>query len=215
MEGNDLTIQGFSGSLPERINNVSIVFLILITLIIVITPSESISHPDRKVNTALLASYVIFDSEYFGMDSAVGTDIVLRYGLFADLYLESRLGTFASSNNDTKIHGFNSQIGITAFAQDFLPFRPGIRVALGLYSTNPVIVTPTETFRPSQTTFYFITGLNIGRYIWKGLLVEIGADVMFTPYEYKKYTFARPDQVSTENAQFTHFVFSLGTSFSF
>ncbi|MBN2071969.1 MAG: hypothetical protein JW814_10970 [Candidatus Krumholzibacteriota bacterium] len=192
----------------------SAIILVICLLSLHLLSSTALTQTDRRINIALLGSFSALDADYFGLDQAAGIDAAFRYEIYTNLYLESRLGSYACSGNGENIHGFNSQIGLIAFSSHFLPFRPGVRAAFALQSANPITVTPTDTFKPSQTTFYLVTGLNLGRYVWKKMLVEAGIDVLYAPYEYTIYRFDR-QSVSAQNSQFVHYTFSLGASYSF
>ncbi|MBN2185281.1 MAG: hypothetical protein JW746_08140 [Candidatus Krumholzibacteriota bacterium] len=207
-------VNSFSISLSVKTVKRSVFFLLSTFLILHLLSAGASCGNDRRINTALLGSFTILDADYFGLDYAAGVDLAFRYEFYYNLFLESRLGSFACSSNGGNIHGFSSQIGIVAYSSHFLPFQPGLRAGLGLLSANPVTVTPTDTFKPSQTTFYFIIGCSLGRFVWKAMTVEMGADILFAPYEYTKYTFNR-QSVFTEDVQFTHYTFTLGASYSF
>ncbi len=179
-------------------------------------PPAASGSSARSISLGLAGSYTIFDSEYFGLDSGGGSDMVFRYQLISDIYLETGLGLFKSSSGPYSITGIDGRIGAVAFFNtEYLPgYRPLARVAIGLQSIDPVTTTPTDTFRPTQTTFYFILGGGISRYLWRTLSAEIDIDVMMTPYSYLKYYFNRQD-VTTEREQFTHFKIYLGAHYTF
>ena len=207
-------VNSFSRSLSVKTVKTSAIFLFSFFFMLHMLSAGASCESNRRIETALFGSFSILDADYFGLDQAAGVDVAFRYELYYNLFLESRLGSFSCSGSDKNIHGFKSQIGIAAFSSHFLPFRPGLRAGLGLHSANPVTVTPTDTFRPSQTTFYFIIGCSLGRFVWKSMTVELGADILFAPYEYTKYTFDR-QSVYTERVQFTHHTFTFGASYSF
>ena len=207
-------INSFSRSLSVKTVKTSAIFLISTFFILHLSSTGASCQTERRINTALLGSFSILDDDYFGLDQAAGVDVVFRYEFYYNLFLESRVGSYSCSGSGENVHGFKSQIGIVAFSSHFLPFQPGLRAGIGLQSANPVTVTPTDTFKPSQTTFYLITGCSLGRFVWKTLTMEIGADILFAPYEYTKYTFDR-QSVYTEKVQFTHYTFTLGASYSF
>lgn len=182
--------------------------------VLLASPREANCEPSRRISAGSTITYTIFDSDYFGLDSAIGAEVILRYELAGNIYFESRLGGFSTSKDGQSIGGLNGQFGISGFLTNILPFRPHVRAAFGLQSVNPVTTTPTDTFRPSQTTLYFIAGVGIGRYVWRELIVELSADLMATPYKYMKYSFDR-QSVTSEEAQFTHYVIALGASYTF
>ena len=88
------------------------------------------------------------------------------------------------------------------------------RLGFGFLSVNPITVTPTESFRPGQTAFYFIAGAGITRSIRENIIIEWTANIYYTPYVYRIYSFDR-SEVTTNDVRFTHYFFSLGISYSF
>ncbi len=207
-------VNSFSRTLQAKTVKTSAFFLLTTFLIIHLFPSAGSCQENRRINAALLGSFTLLDSDYFGLDNAAGVDLALRYEFYYNIFLESRIGTFSCSGEGENINGFKSEVGIAAYSSHFLPLRPGLRAGFGLHSANPVTVTPTDTFKPSQTTFYLYIGCTLGRFVWRSLEVEAGSDVIFSPYEYTKYAFDR-QSVITEKAQFTHYTFTLGASYSF
>jgi len=209
-----LTLNRFFISLSLETVKRSAIFIICCTLLLHFSSTEASSQNNRRINIALLGSYTILDPDYFGLDQAAGADAAFRYEIYTNLFLESRLGSFFASGGGENVHGFKSQLGVIAFSSHFLPFRPGVRAGIGLQSANPVTVTPTSTFKPSQTTFYLYIGCTLGRYVWRKLTVEVGSDILYSPYEYTIYKFNRQD-VEAANKQFIHYNFTLGASYSF
>jgi len=166
------------------------------------------------MSAGLLVSRIALDSDYFGMDGATGADIFIRCEILGNIYAETRMGAFSADDDGNSVGIFNGQLGLAYVSTSYLPYRLFGRAALGLLSSNPVTVTPTDTFRPSQTTFNIVLGVGADRFLWKSLAAEAGFDVMFTPYKYNVYTFNR-QSVSSDPSQFTHFMISLGASWSF
>ncbi|MBU8920670.1 MAG: hypothetical protein KOO63_02310 [Bacteroidales bacterium] len=205
----------FSGPLSVKMAGFVVVFS-LVLLAVTSIPQNGHAEVSRRLSSAILATYTILDDEYWGMDGAAGMDLALRYELSGNIYLENRLGLQSGTSEGNSVTCFNGQMGMMVFATHFLPYRPFARVGLGLMSANPVTATPerARTFRPSQTTFYFVLGMGASRYIWKEMVIEAGADVLFAPYDYNKYSFDRQD-VLLEKVQFTHFNFSLGIAYTF
>ena len=203
----------FSGPLSTKMAGVVVVFTVVLLAVTAI-PRDGHGHVSRRINTGILATFTILDEEYWNMDNAAGVDLALRYEMFGNIYLENRLGFQAGDSDGNSVTCFNGQLGLMVFATHFLPYRPYARAGLGLMSANPVTTTPTDTFKPSQTTFYFVLGLGASRYVWKEMMIEAGADVLFAPYDYNKYSFDR-QSVLLEKVQFTHFNFSLGVTYTF
>ncbi len=199
---------------PSKISGLYAVIPVLFAVIAFLSPSRVYSQSARRVTAGLLTSYIALDKDYFGMDSAIGADFFFRYEIFGNVFVENRLGAFSSDDDGYGVGMFNGQIGVTFISTHFLPYRPYGRAAFCLLSANPLTATPTDTFRPSQTNLYFVLGLGVNTFVWKGIAAEAGVDVMFTPYEYIVYTFDR-QSVGSEAVQFTHFGFSLGASYSF
>jgi hypothetical protein len=208
-----LTHTTFSGPLSVKMAGVFVLFIVFFLTITAI-PQNGHCHVSRRINTGILATYTILDDEYWGMDGAGGVDLAFRYEMFGNIYLENRLGFQSGKSEGNSVTCFNGQLGMMVFATHFLPYRPYARAGFGLMSANPVTTTPTDTFKPSQTTFYFVLGLGTGRYLWKEMMIEAGADVLFAPYDYNKYSFDR-QSVLLEKVQFTHFNFSLGITYTF
>jgi len=105
-------------------------------------------------------------------------------------------------------------LGLTAILPYLIPYRPIIRAGIGFISANPVTVTPTESFRPTQTTFYFRAGAGVSRSIMENVQFEFLSDLWVTPYRYRIYIFDRKE-VDTSDAMFVHLILSLGVSYIF
>ena len=124
------------------------------------------------------------------------------------------MGSFSSKADGVSIDGMNYQFGASAILPYLIPYRPVARLGVGFLSVNPITVTPTESFRPGQTAFYFIGGAGLTRTIRENIIVETTANIYYTPYDYRIYEFDR-SEVSTRDVRFTHYVFNLGISYSF
>jgi hypothetical protein len=168
----------------------------------------------RRINATFSPAYFILDSGYFNMDNAPGIKFAVRYEIMADIYFENAIGTFLSKSEDVSITGFNYQFGVLANFPYFFPYRPSGRFGFGFMTADPITVTPQHTFRPSQTTFYFVFGLGASYPIKNNLFLEAGVDAWLTPYKYRIYTFNRQD-VETAEEQFTHVGLSIGVSYVF
>ena len=114
------------------------------------------------------------------------------------------------------IDGFDYRLNLFAIIPYFIrvPYRPVARLGVGFLSVNPVTATPTDTYRPTQTTMYLLAGAGITRNFLKRMLVEVSADVLVTPYQYRIYPFDRQD-VNTSLERFTHFSMSLALTYTF
>ena len=97
--------------------------------------------------------FYLFDGDFFGMDNAFGADADLRCELGWNIFFQNRIGAFRSSSEGLSVYGMKYQFGLLAHFPYFIPYRPSGRIGIGFIATDPVTVTPTETFRPSQTTF--------------------------------------------------------------
>lgn len=190
------------------------VSLVLTAVILSVAVSGSDAQGIRRLNAALLPAFYVFDSDYFGIGNGGGMDVVLRYEIRDNVFLENRLGGYAASQDGHSITGFNGQLGVTAFLPYWIPWRPSARAALALMTADPVISDPVQEFRPSQTVFYALIGLGITRSITAAFQIEAGVDLMFTPYSYRIYEFYR-QYVEVHDARFTHAAFSLGASYTF
>ncbi len=96
----------------------------------------------------------------------------------------------------------------------FIPYRPVARFGVGFLSVNPVTVTPIESFRPAQTTFYLCGGAGVTRSFLENFFVEAEASVWVAPYRYRVYEFNRYD-VTVSEEWFTHLGLSLGAVYTF
>ena len=195
---------------PSRL----LIILLVIIVILAVIAIEARGETQRRMNVGLNFNYYMLDDEYFGMDSAVGALFAFRYEIVNNIFFENCLGSFTSEADGLNIDGMNYQFGGTAILPYMIPYRPILRLGVGFLSVNPTTVTPTESFRPGQTAFYFITGAGMTRSIRENIIVEAAANIYYTPYDYIIYAFDR-SEVSTQNVRFTHYVFNLGISYSF
>jgi hypothetical protein len=168
----------------------------------------------RRIGAAFHLDYFTFDSDYFGIENALGAEIDLRYELLWNIYFENRIGAFKSLSEGSSTEGMSYQLGLAAIFPYLIPYRPIARIGFGFLSSDPVTVTPTESYRPSQTTFYIVTGGGITRSIKENIVVELNANIWLTPYRYRIYRFNRSN-VEAENKQFTHLAISLGVMYIF
>jgi len=192
----------------------SIRILSLIILLLTITDNSLYSQnlTPRRIGVSLYGSYFLFDREFFDTPGGAGAGISLRYELGYNIFFENQLGYFSGKNSDgLVVSGMYFGPCLTAILPYMIPYRPVMRVGVGFLSANPVTVTPTETFRPTQTTFYFRGGAGISRSIKENIQFELTGDIWVTPYEYRIYRFNRKD-VETEDVLFTHLMVCLGVS---
>ncbi len=186
----------------------------LIVVILASIPSGAGAQEMRRLNAGLLPVFYLFDNDYFGIGNGVGTDIVLRYEIRQNVFFENRLGGYAARQDNTNITGFNGQLGVMAFLPYWIPYRPTFRLALALMTADPVISEPVREFRPSQTVFYIVAGVGITRSINADFQIEAGADILFSPYNYRVYDFYR-QYVEVRETRFTHLAFFIGASYTF
>lgn len=186
------------------------VFMIVLSLASPLLSGE----PSRKIGLALTPGYYVLDGDYFGLKDAPEIEFCLRYELLWHTYFENRIGAMKSKGDGVSVGGFTYQLGLLTIFPYFIPYRPLARVGIGFISVDPITVTPTDTFRPSQSTFYFIVGGGGSRSIRENITVETSADIWFTPYRYRIYRFDR-QSVDAQQKQFTHFKFNIGISYIF
>jgi hypothetical protein len=168
----------------------------------------------RRISASLQPSYYILDSSYFNLDNAWGIDAALRYEVGWDIYFENGVGLLKTKGSGVSVSGLDYRINVLAIFPVLIPYRPMARFGIGFLSTNPVTVTPTETFRPTQTTFYFIGGAGITKSLFDKFLVEAGANFWITPYRYRIYRFNRLN-VETDTHRFMHLEIAVGFSYTF
>jgi hypothetical protein len=177
---------------------------------------DAAAETPRRICASLEAHYYMFDSEFFGIDDGFGGAAALRYEIASDIYFENVIGFLDGDADGCDIDGFDYRLNLFAIIPYFIPvpYRPVARLGVGFLSVNPITATPTDTYRPTQTTMYLLAGAGITRTFLKRMLVEVSADVLFTPYEYRIYEFNRQD-VSTSMARFTHLSTTLAVTYTF
>jgi len=168
----------------------------------------------RRISLGLESKYYILDPEFFGLGNALGIGAALRYELTSDIYFENGLGMFKTEGAGVSVDGLDYHLNLLALFPVLIPYRPVARLGIGFLSVNPVTVTPTERFRPTQTTFYFLCGAGVSRSIFDNVLLEASANFWITPYEYRIYRFNRLD-VDTSVERFTHLSISIGVAYTF
>lgn len=182
--------------------------------IVTFFPDYARGEVNRRIGIGIFPGFYILDSDYFGLEDAPGADIRFRYELKANIYFENRIGYLFSEGAGRSVGGVNYQMGLTAILPYLIPYRPVASLGIGFLSVDPITVTPTETFRPSQTTFYFVFGGGITRTIRENITLEAIGSLWLTPYKYRIYRFNRAD-VEMEEARFTHMSVHLGVSYNF
>jgi len=188
--------------------------LLSLTLVILLLAPAARGEMQRRMNVGLDFSYYLLDADYFGMDDGFGAGAVFRYEIWNNIYVENVIGRFTSNDGIADIDGLNYHIDLLGIFPILIPYRPLLRVGAGFLAVNPITATPTETYRPGQTAFYLICGGGFTRSFRENIFVEASADFYLTPYEYRIYEFDR-SSVLTEDARFTHFVFTIGASYAF
>jgi hypothetical protein len=168
----------------------------------------------RRIAVSVEPRYYMLDSEFFGLSDAFGVNAALRYELANDIYFENGIGFFSTEGGGVDVTGLDWQLNFLALFPVLIPYRPVARLGIGVMSVNPVTVTPTDTFRPTQTTFYFLGGAGVTRSILDNVLLEASAAFWVTPYEYRIYSFNRLD-VTTTDVRFTHLSIAIGLVYTF
>jgi len=170
----------------------------------------------RRICASLEARYYIFDEQFFDIPDGLGGAAALRYEIASDLYFENAIGFIDANAGGVDIDGFDYRLNLFAIIPYFIPvpYRPVARVGIGFLSVNPITATPTDTYRPTQTTMYLLGGAGITRTFLKRMLVEVSAEALFTPYRYRIYAFDR-QSVSTSLERFTHLSATIAVTYTF
>lgn len=168
----------------------------------------------RRIAVALEPSYYVFDSSFFGLDNGLGVEAALRYEVAYDIYFENAIGGFSTEGDGVPVSGIDYRLGALALFPVLIPYRPAARLGIGFLSANPLTVTPTDSFRPTQTTFYLVGGAGITKSLFEHVLLEAGASFWITPYRYRIYRFNRSN-VEMSEQRFIHLGISLGVSYTF
>lgn len=172
------------------------------------------AESSRRIGASLSFGYYMLDDDFFGLDDAPCVSVALRYELKNNIFFENRVGLIRSSQDGLSLNVLACRSGITAILPFFIPWRPALRGGFAMLATNPVTVTPIDSFRPSQTTFYLFAGTGVTRSITESLFGELSFDAMITPYKYRVYAFNR-QQVDEDPHQFLHLGVTLGLSYIF
>ena len=191
---------------------ISIVTLVSVCLAVSGQPARG--QMERRIGAGAEINYYFLDSDFFGMEDAWGIDFAFKYEISQSVFFDTRWGFLTSDQEGTRVSGLNYQLGILGVFPVLIPYRPYARAGFGIMSVNPVTVTPVDTFRPAQTTFYFIFGGGFTRSLKENITVDLGASVWVAPYHYRIYSFDR-NKVDTLSAQFTHVTLSLGLTYIF
>ncbi len=182
--------------------------------IVTVFPGNARGEVNRRIGVGIFPGFFILDGDYFGLENAPAADIRFRYELESNIYFENRLGYLFSEGAGRSVGGFSYQMGLTAILPYLIPYRPMASLGIGFLAVDPITVTPTETFRPSQTTFYFVFGAGATRTIRENITIEGMGSLWLAPYRYRIYRFNRSD-VEMEEAQFTHVAVHIGVSYIF
>lgn len=188
--------------------------LVVAVMSILFAPMTARAEEPRRISVSLEPSLYIFDSNYFGLGNGFGADASLRYEISSDIFFENSLGLFKTEGSGVTVDGLDERLDVMAIFPVLIPYRPIARLGIGFLSANPITVTPTESFRPTQTTFYFIGGAGFTKSVFERFLLEAGASFWVTPYRYRIYRFDRTS-VSTEAERFIHVEIQLGVSYTF
>lgn len=201
---------------PCGVSHSNLVPLIVLVIAVTVTvfPFNGRCESNRRIGIGVFPGFFLLDADFFDLDNAPAFDVRIRYELEWNIYFENRLGYLFSAANGTSVGGFSYQLGLTTILPYLIPYRPVATVGIGFLSADPVTVTPTETFRPSQTTFYFTGGAGIARSIRENITIEVMSSIWVSPYRYRIYRFNRSD-VEMEEKQFTHLSFHVGVSYIF
>jgi|WetSurMetagenome_2_1015567.scaffolds.fasta_scaffold10119_3 hypothetical protein len=170
----------------------------------------------RRICASIESRYYAFDSRFFDLKSGFGGGLALRYELASDFYFENGIGLFSADAKGVSVDGLECRVNLFAIFPILLtvPYRPIARLGVGLLSVNPVTATPTDTYRPTQTTFYVFGGAGVTRTFLRNMLLEASAGVWIAPYKYRIYRFNRLD-VDTSVERFTHYSIALALTYTF
>ncbi len=177
-------------------------------------PGAAESPLSRRIGFEARGTYYVLDTGFFGLSNGLGAEAALRYELAPDIYFENAVGFFDTEGSGVSVGGFDYALSLVALFPVLIPYRPVARLGVGFLSVNPVTVTPTESFRPTQTTFYFLCGAGVSRSILDGILLEASANFWITPYQYRIYRFNRLD-VDSSVERFTHLSISVAVAYTF
>ena len=203
-----------SRAIGRRTTRLPLIFGMAASVVLLLTASQASGELPRQIGASVYPSYYILDSNFYSLENALGVSAAFRYEITYNVFLENTIGGFTTDDGKVTVNGFNYQLGGLAVFPVLIPYRPLARFGVGFISVNPITVTPTKTFRPAQTAFYIYGGGGITRTIRENIVAEVNANVWFTPYRYRIYTFNR-SEVETDDKQFTHISISLGVSYIF
>ena len=193
----------------------SLITIVALVSICLALPVQSVcGQMERRIGGGAEINYYFFDSDFFGMEDGWGLDFAFKYEISQNVFFDTRFGFLTSDQEGTRVNGLDYQLGVTGVFPVLIPYRPYARAGIGIITVNPITVTPVETFRPGQTTFYFIFGGGFTRSLKENITLDLGASIWVAPYNYRIYSFDR-SQVDTYDAQFTHATISLGLTYIF
>jgi len=176
----------------------------------------ALAETPRRICASTESHFYVFDSQFFDLGSAFGAGAALRYEIASDFYFENGIGIFSANGSGVTVSGLDYRLNLFAILPLLIPvpYRPVARLGVGFLSVNPITVTPTNTYRPTQTTFYILGGAGVTRPFFRNMLVEASANVWITPYKYRIYRFNRLN-VDTNVERFTHLSISLALTYTF
>ncbi len=189
-----------------------LIVLALLSLVAVAAPARA--QEPRRISVSVQPTFYRFDSDYFGLEPGFGADVALRYEVVPNIFFENSAGLFRTKGNGVVVDGFDERLVAMAILPGFVSYKAVARLGIGFLSTNPITVTPTQTFRPTQTTFYVVAGAGLARPVYKRFLVDGGVNLWATPYKYRIYTFDRTD-VTTRSEAFTQLEVLLSVAYTF
>lgn len=202
------------GEKRRRFFNQSTPLVAILLIVLFSTPARTQNSMHRRIGCNVESSYFLFDEDFFGIDNGIGANVSLRYEIGWNIYFENTIGGFAAKSADVDVSGMDYGLTLAMILPYWIPYRPIVRAGVGFISVNPKTVNQIGTYRPTQTTFHFITGAGISKSLRENIELELMANAWIAPYLYRIYTFDR-SSVKTEDAQFTHLNVTLGLSFLF
>ncbi len=193
-----------------------IIFLLLTAALIVNISSSPVQSKDnRRIAALFCPTFYITDPDYFNVNNSTGASVGFRYEIYRDTYFENSLGGFRDGGTGYNVDSFCYRFGVTTLVPILIPYRPLAHLGVAFLTSDPPTVVPTETYRPSQTTFYVVAGAGVNYSLgWYDIAAELRTDFMITPYRYVIYRFYR-DRVESHQERFMHLTVSLGLSYTF
>lgn len=190
--------------------------VLALAVLVALFARGALAETPRRICASVESRYYAFDSGFFDLGNGFGAGAALRYEIVRDFYFENGIGAFGADGSGVSVGGLDYRLNLFAIVPFFMPvpYRPVARLGVGFLSVNPITATPTDTYRPTQTTFYLFGGAGMTRTFMKNMLVEGSANLWITPYKYRIYRFNRLN-VNTDIERFTHFSISLAATYIF